>query len=828
MIIECPECQTENTEDSQFCKKCAAPLPTIEEISVTKTIETPVKQLIQGTTFAGRYRIIEELGRGGMGVVYKAEDTKLKRTVALKFLPSELTHIPEVKERFMQEAQAAAALDHPNICTVHEFDEAEEKTFISMAYIEGQSLKKKIESGPLELDEAVRIALQVAKGLREAHNKGVVHRDIKSANIMVDERGQAKIMDFGLARVAGSTLVTKEEMTMGTIAYMSPEQARGEEVDHRTDIWSLGVVLYEMFSGQLPFKGEHDQAVVYSILNEQPKPVTKLQEEIPIAIEQIVSKALEKNPDERYQQIEDLTEDLRSILEGIEPEGIKARLRKAKQLRRKRAILYAGLAGILIIITVLVLTLFTGRAEAIDSIAVLPLENLSSDPDQEIFVNGMHEALITELSKISALKVISRPAVMRFKNTDKSLPEIASALNDVKCIVAGSARQEGERVRISIQLIDAKTEQNLWADNFDRDYQDVLMLHSEVAQTIAQKVRIELTPEEKDILTTVRAVNPEAHRAYSLGRHIRETDITFEGMKKAIGHFEKALDIDPDYALAYIGLSSAWYELAFSLIPRTQREAREEAKSKAREMAQQALMIDDTLSQAHSTMALIYSHFDWNWEKAEASFRRALELNPNDSQSRCDYSIFLMSMLRHDEAFKEAKRAEELDPLSPWISEQVGETLYYARKTDQALLKIKEVLEREPNHFYATAMLGWCYWDLGKPEEAQRMWSKMHALSGNPGLAKAFRELSAEEATRMWLEQAKSDASSPWYTNSTLIGIVHAMLGEIDEALEWLERGYVERDPQMLYLRIWTALDILRDDPRYQDLERRMNFPENE
>ncbi|MFQ6066800.1 MAG: protein kinase [bacterium] len=378
MAIKCPKCYSDNPPDSKYCKECATPFPTAEEIplSHTKTLQTPVKDLIKGTTFAGRYQIIQELGRGGMGVVYKAQDTKLKRTVALKFLPPELTHISEVKDRFMREAQAAAALDHPHICTVYEFDEAEDKTFISMAYIEGQSLKKKIESGPLELDEALRIATQVAEGLQEAHKKGVVHRDIKSANIMVTDKGQAKIMDFGLARAPGRTLITKEGMTMGTIAYMSPQQARGEEVDHRTDIWSLGVVLYEMFTGQRPFKGEHDQAVVYSILKEKPKPITDLKAEIPMAIEQVVGKALEKNPDDRYQQIEDLLDDLRSISEGIVPEGVRARLRKIKILKRKRAILYAGIAGLLIIMTVIALSLFTGRTEAIDSVAVLPLENL--------------------------------------------------------------------------------------------------------------------------------------------------------------------------------------------------------------------------------------------------------------------------------------------------------------------------------------------------------------------------------------------------------------------------------------------------------------------
>ena len=340
MVTQCPKCGIENPDTAKFCSECATPLPSAEGTSVlqTKTLVSPKESLQKGSTVAGRYTIIEEVGRGGMGVVYKAEDTKLKRTVALKFLPPELTHVPEIRDRFTREAQAAAALDHPNICTVHEFDEAEGKPFISMAYIEGQSLRKKIESGPLELEEAIRITTQVAEGLQAAHKKGVVHRDIKSANIMTTEANQAKIMDFGLARMAGTTLLTQEGAAMGTIAYMSPEQARGEEVDHRTDIWSLGVVLYEMLTGQLPFKGEHEQAVVYSILKEKPELITELRFEIPLSIGQVVDKALEKNPDERYQQIDELLEDLKSIYAGIVPEKNKARLRKTRLRRRKRTI----------------------------------------------------------------------------------------------------------------------------------------------------------------------------------------------------------------------------------------------------------------------------------------------------------------------------------------------------------------------------------------------------------------------------------------------------------------------------------------------------------
>jgi len=632
MAITCPKCRHENPEGALYCSKCAAPLKTKEGVSLTKTLITPKESLQNGSTVGGRYTIIEELGRGGMGVVYKAEDTRLKRTVALKFLPSELTRVPDVRERFTREAQAAAALDHPNICTVYEFDQADETSFISMAYIEGQSLKKKIESGPLELEEAMRIATQVAEGLQEAHKKGVVHRDIKSANIMVTDRGQVKIMDFGLARVTESTLVTQEGMTMGTVTYMSPEQARGEKVDHRTDIWSLGVVLYEMLTGKLPFRGEHEQAIVYAIRKDKPEPITDIKHDIPVSIEQVVSKALEKDPDKRYQLVDELLDDLKSISAGIIPEEIRTRIKKEKLRKGKRAFLYAGAAGLVIAAVVMALLFFTGPAEAIDSIALLPLENLTRNAEQEYFVDGVTDELIGQLGQISGLRrVISRTSVMRYKDSDKSMPKIARELN-VDALVEGTVYQIGDNISIKLQLFDALPEErSLWTKRYDRPKTDVLVMYGEMASDIAEKIQVKLTADETSRFAGARQVNTEAYEAYLKGMSSLMR-LNPEDLEAGMHYLETALEKDPDFALAHAGVANFWclQQVMGSLPP-------SETTPLFRAAAQRALDLDSTLAEVHYVDAFV-KWFSWDWKGAEEAFKRTIEINPSYPEARAQYS----------------------------------------------------------------------------------------------------------------------------------------------------------------------------------------------
>ena len=829
MGVKCPKCQHENPDDTIYCGKCATPINSAEEISITKTIITPATGLQKGSTFAGRYTIIEELGRGGMGVVHKAEDTKLKRTVALKFLPPELTHIPDVKDRFMREAQAAAALDHPNICTVYEFDEAEEKTFISMAYVEGQNLRKKLESGPLELDEALRIATQVAQGLQMAHKKGVVHRDIKSANIMVTEDNQAKIMDFGLARMTGGTLLTQEGTAMGTIAYMSPEQAQGKEVDHRTDIWSLGVVLYEMFGGQLPFMGEHDQGVVFSILNRKPKPITELRSEIPLSIGQVVDKALEKNPDERYQQIDELLDDLKSISAGIVPEEIKARLRKEKLRKRKRAILYAGAAGLVIVIAVLALTLFTGRAEAIDSIAVLPFENLTGDSEQDYFVDGVTDEVIGQLSKIGAWRVISRTSVMHYKGMDKPLAEIARELN-VDAVVEGTVYQTGENVRIGVKLIDVlPEEQNLWADTYDRPKTDVLIMYSEMARTIADKTQVNLTAEEMTRLTSARQVNPKSYDNYLKGLSHLERLIP-EELEIAKQYFDLALEIDPNNALALVGISGYWF-----LRSQGGKIPRQEVMSLIMTPLEKALELDNLLPEAHSALGDHRCWREWDWEGAEKEYQEALRLNPNLADAHHGYSLLLCIMGRPEEALPHMELAIELDPLNPSNYLFYGQILGFNRRYDDAIAALRTALELNPN--LGGLALGWmvgAYEAKGMYDEALAIAREMYAdgAEAAAALEDGFEKDGLKGASRALANLFAERYGTPKHMGARVISSLYLQAGDYELAIDWLEKGYEDRDPGMPYIGM-PSFNPLRDEslranPRFQELLRKMNLPVDE
>ncbi|UCE17198.1 MAG: protein kinase [Gemmatimonadota bacterium] len=729
------------------------------------------------------YKILEKLGEGGMGMVYKAQDTKLDRTVALKFLPPELTKDLEAKERFIQEAKTASALQHNNVSTIHEIDEtADGQMFICMDYYEGESLQEKIERGPLKIEEAIDISSQIAEGLHEAHEKGIVHRDIKSANIMITSKGQAKIMDFGLAKLRGRTKLTKTGTTLGTIAYMSPQQARGEAVDHRTDIWSLGVVLYEMITGQLPFKGDYEQAVIYSILNEDPELLTDFRSVVPAELAQVVEKTLAKEPGERYQSVEELLADLqaiRKIFETADAETIP-------------------------------------QEKALPSIAVLPFVNMSADPEQEYFCDGMSEELINALTKIENLRVPARTSAFAFKGEKIDVREIGRKLS-VSTVLEGSVRKAGNRLRINAQLINVTDGYHLWSERFDREMDDVFAIQDEISLAIIDNLKVRLLGKEKSVILKHHTGDLEAYNLYLKGIYFLRM-YTAEGFNKAIEYFKHSLQKDPDYALAYYGLAEVFYAISFwGNVPPNG------AYPKAKEYAKKALEIDDTLGEAHAALGLVYTFYDWKWKSAERELNRALKLYPNSAIIHMSYSWFLSLTERHEKAVIEAKYAQDLDPLSGLISAHVGLACIWGSQYDKAIEELQMTLTLTPGFYLAHYYLGLAYGAKSMIEEAIEEFEKAVDLgTGTPWPAmilatnyfQSGRNTQGEKLLKSLKQRLRHEYMPP-------MGFfyIHLVRGELELALDWLERACKERDSFLPWCRI-IPIDSYRipDDPRFRAL----------
>jgi TolB-like protein/tRNA A-37 threonylcarbamoyl transferase component Bud32 len=767
------------------------------------------------------YKILEKLGGGGMGVVYKAEDIRLKRTVALKFLPPELTRDEDAKTRFVHEAQAASALQHNNICTIHEIDETQDgQVFIAMDCYEGETLKQKIARGPLPVEDAINFASQVARGLARAHAAGVIHRDIKPANIIVTSDGTVKILDFGLAKLEGRTKVTKTGMTVGTVAYMSPEQAKGEGVDQRTDVWSLGVILYEMLTGKTPFRGEVEPAIVYSILNEDPKPVTSLRSEVPMTLEGVVERALAKDTAKRYQTIDEMVAALDTVAEesrlGIER---KRHATLVRLKRRKRLIAGSALVVVIAIAAFLIAT-FHERGQAIDSIAVMPFENLSRDPEKEYYSDGLTVLLINELGKIGAIRVVSRRSAMQFKDTDKTLPEIAEALN-VKAIVEGSILRSGDQLEITAQLIRANPERQMWAESYRRHEGDVLILLGEVAQAIAREIQVALTPDEQTWLVRTRPVNPEAYDFYLKGMDHSQKWTRAE-MKKAIDCFRRAVEIDSNYAEAYAAMAGSYVFFGYYGMM-----SKEEARSKADALVRKSLEINDMLPEAHLAAGGIKHYYEWDWVGAEREYRLTLALDPNRVEAHWEYSLLLTCLGRFREAIAEAKRAQQLDPLWFWTSSALISAYYHARRYGEAVAECQGAIERWPERPVFYVRLQRAYTQMGRYESAIKTRHELGALLGTSSemvaaLDSAYTESGPDGYWRWRLQSIKGKHEQDPYSTAR----IYAQLGDKDHAFAWLEKAYERRDGQLLGLRAEPMWDPLRDDPRFQNLVRRMNYPE--
>jgi len=724
------------------------------------------------------YKILEKIGEGGMGVVYKAEDTKLKRTIALKFLPKELTRDEEAKQRFIQEAQAAAALDHPNICTVYEIDEAEGQTFIAMSHVEGPSLNEKIKAGPLKIDEALTIANQVARGLQKAHEKGIIHRDIKPANIMLTEDDQAKIMDFGLAKLSWGVDLTKTATVMGTVAYMSPEQARGERVDHRTDIWSFGAMLYEMLTGERPFKTTHDQAVLYSILNEDPVLMTKIRKDIPEELERVVTKSLEKDPKNRFTNMNTLLADMRSV--GRPPISPSA-----------------------------------GKP----SIAVLPFVNMSTDPENEYFSDGLAEDLINALTKISDLHVVARTSSFAFKGEKVDIREIGQKLN-VDNLLEGSVRKVGSRVRITAQLIKVVDGYHLWSERYDRNMEDVFAIQDEITEKIMDKLMVALDVRGKPA-EEYRPDDLEAYNLYLKGRYCLNK---FE-MDKALAYYEQALEKDPDYALVYAAVAEVYTLLStgFDILPS------KDAMPKAREAAQKALELDPNLAEAYVSLGLVALSYDWDHKSTKEHFQKALELNPNSASAHQWFEFYWTYMeANFDEATAHLDRAQELDPLNFLIKVRLGFMSIFKRDYDHALDQFKEYADFEPNLALLYLSFATAYALKGMYDEAIAYGEKMLevgpplvAYIGNMGWLYAIG--GKKDKANEFLSELE-ERSKKGYVSSFWTALIYLGLGEMDKTFEWFEKAFEERDGNMIYFTVPPLFDPIRSDPRYKQLIKKMGL----
>jgi serine/threonine protein kinase/uncharacterized protein YutD len=721
------------------------------------------------------YRIIEELGRGGMGIIYKAEDVNLKRTVVLKVLHGSLTKDEEFKRRFILEAQNASSLQHNNICTIHEIDETPKgRLFISMDCYEGESLKKRISRDVLSVDEITGIALQIAEGLHKAHENGIVHRDIKPANLFITKEGTVKILDFGLAKRIDRTQFTRAGAKFGTTDYMSPEQIKGEKVDRRTDIWSLGVVLYEMLTRQHPFRADNEQAILYLILNQDPEDVREYRANVPGGLVGILEKSLAKEREDRYEDLASMIEDLRKVSSRGEIEASKFEIPAPRPSQ---------------------------------SIAVLPFVNMSADPEQDYFCDGLTEELINALSRIKDLRVVARTSAFSFKGGSYDVRKVGRKL-DVKTVLEGSVRKYGDRIRITAQLINVMDGYHLWSERYDREVKDVFKIQDEISLAIVDVLKVKLLEEEKERLVKRYTDNMAAYNFYIQGNYFFESGMNLSMIGTAVENFNQALKIDPNYALAYYGLGYCQLCMAYFGLKRTR-----EAKPDVEKCLQKIFEIDENLSKAYDLLGMFNAFFEWKWMEARSAWQRAVELDPNDGDAVQNYSIHLVLWGQFEMARKLSQRAKSIDPLSDYTEMSFVFPDFYTAKYDRVLERLSRYSELNPPFLWGL----WFLWRtlslVNRRSEAAKVCKKAFLAAGVNDIVQAMEKAgpdhAIETAARILADVYPHHYSSP-YDIATLF--IHA--GKKEEAIHWLGKSVEEIDPKLIHFNADPDWQPIREDER--------------
>jgi serine/threonine protein kinase/Tfp pilus assembly protein PilF len=791
-----------------------------------------------GKTVA-HYRILEKLGGGGMGVVYEAEDIRLGRHVALKFLPDELARDPQSLERFRREARAASALNHPNICTIHDIGEEDGQSFIAMEFLAGQTLKQRLASGPVPFEQLLDFALQIADALDAAHSQGIIHRDIKPANLFITKRGGAKILDFGLAKLTGdhpigatgnasmATLegnLTSPGTAIGTVAYMSPEQARGEELDRRSDLFSFGAVLYEMATGRMAFNGNTSALIFDSILHKAPASATRINPELSPELERIISKTIEKDPGLRYQAAAEMIADLKRLRRDTSSAQVPAATQPTTNSRKRWLIpAFAALAILIVAGAAIFFREERSPNKQISSVAVLPFVNASNNPDSEYLSDGLTESLINNLSQVKNLAVMSRASVFHYKGKDVDPQTVARDLK-VEAVVTGRVVQRGDQLIISSELIDARTNRNLWGDQYDRKVADALAVQQDITGAIASRLREQLSGNEaKSQVARGGTSDPEAYQLYLKGRYQWQKR-TQDSLEKAKNYFNQAIERDPNYAQAYLGLADYYIVVSdYSPVPVA------ESSPKASAAAQKALALDDTSSQAHAVLAGSAQNL-WKWDEAEREYRRALELDPKNGTAHQWYGIFLSYIGRNEEAIAELKRAQESDPLNLVFSGNLAMSYADARKYDLAVEQFKKTFEMDANGplhgNYAAVALDMKNYDLWLQE-----WHKAAVVSGDKEdqamaeeVARVYAK-SGPRAAQQKVVQLQLDLAKRRYVDPALIAYNYADLDMRDETFKWLEKGFAEKSESIQFIKAVATMEKYHSDPRYLSLLKRMGLP---